>query len=113
MGGTVSPTTFDITGTNVRTIAAHGAIAGEGEIVKKGTGTLVIGGNNNPSGRVTIDAGTLAVSRWLMAPITLNPNAALAGTGRSSRPSRRPAARSRRAASAAARLARAPACSLR
>ena len=53
--------TFDVTGANV--LAVSGAISGGdcAVLMKIGTGTLVLGGNNSYSGLTTIDAGTLRI----------------------------------------------------
>ncbi len=75
-------------------IAGDGAIAGDGEVIKKGTGTLVVSGINSHSGRVTIDAGTLVVTGQVASPITPKTNACSRAPAPFSRPSPRPAVRS-------------------
>jgi autotransporter-associated beta strand protein len=58
-------TTFNVltNGMGGNTILTLGAVNGPGDIIKNGPGTLVLGGNNNPTftGSITVNAGLLQI----------------------------------------------------
>src|SRR5215207_3428075 len=75
MGNEEFETVFEVTGTNTSTIA------GDGDMAKRGTGTLVLSGINSTNGIMNVAAGTLAITGQFTSPTRLNAGATLAGTG--------------------------------
>jgi fibronectin-binding autotransporter adhesin len=70
IGGTVSPSQLTVNSTTNYTISGGGAISGGGSIVKQGSSILTLGGANNFTGPVAVQAGTLK----------MDSNGALGGT---------------------------------
>jgi autotransporter-associated beta strand protein len=62
LGGNITMHDNNITNTTTSTTTLAGQISGTGKIVKQGTGTLTLSGNNLYTGNTEIDQGTLAVS---------------------------------------------------
>ncbi|WP_170984648.1 autotransporter-associated beta strand repeat-containing protein, partial [Rhodoligotrophos defluvii] len=81
LAGTVG--TIDVTDDNILT--ASGEIDGAGRLVKEGTGTLILSGDNTYTGDTTIAAGTLSVSSdgnlGTGGNVTIDDGAALQATG--------------------------------
>ncbi|MCG3150172.1 MAG: hypothetical protein PCFJNLEI_03651 [Verrucomicrobiae bacterium] len=62
LGGDITMHAHNITNNTSSTTTFAGQIDGTGKIVKQGTGTLTLGGNNLYTGNTEIDQGTLAVT---------------------------------------------------
>ncbi len=64
------------------TIADGGEMGGVGaSLVKAGTGTLTLTGNNTFTGGTTVNAGMLVVNGSLASPVTVNAGSMLGGSG--------------------------------
>ncbi|WP_262963689.1 autotransporter-associated beta strand repeat-containing protein [Methylobacter psychrophilus] len=61
VGGTVNLQTNDLTLAGSNAIGLTGVISGTGALVKNGTGTTTLSGNNSYTGATNINAGTLAL----------------------------------------------------
>jgi len=59
LSGTVSPSLMTVNSTTNYTINGAGTISGGGSILKQGSSTLTLGGANNFTGPVTVEAGIL------------------------------------------------------
>ena len=68
-------------GGNNQSTTFSGQIIGGGSIVKDGTGTLLLTGNNTYAGGTTINAGTLAVNGSLTSGVNVLGGGTLGGTG--------------------------------
>ena len=78
--GPSSPSTLFTNGDNTST-SFSGDIAGMGNLVKEGTGTLTLSGANTFVGATTISAGTLLVNGFLPTSVMVSSGATLGGSG--------------------------------
>jgi autotransporter-associated beta strand protein len=68
-------------GNNNANSTYSGAMQGVGSLIKIGSGTLLLTGNNTYSGTTAVNQGKLAVNGSLISPVTVNSGGTLGGTG--------------------------------
>jgi autotransporter-associated beta strand protein len=81
--GTLQPASITINASQSYTFAGTGALGGSASLLKRGSGTLTLAGNNTYTGATTVSNGTLNITgnNSGSGPVFINSGATLSGSG--------------------------------